>query len=214
MPLTKEEVFAAHSDCAEKNKCLILSSDDGHRNFLAQKRSPPSKFLMLQCRQLDYLIAYLNSLIYSSIYFSYIFVTRIKFFWIWLKTDAPANSWNLLQAVPGTKIKDGYNPATWMLEISSSTVEARLDIDFAEVYAYSTLYQWVINKNMETFWGVVCVCVFSCLPWCLMSLCQLYPWFSFFFVLFRRNQELINEPRTPAPGSKDLHFPTNIPNPL
>ncbi|XP_026442828.1 pleiotropic drug resistance protein 2-like [Papaver somniferum] len=69
------------------------------------------------------------------------------------------------QSVPGVpKIRDGYNPATWMLDVSSASVEAQLDVDFAEVYANSTLYQ--------------------------------------------RNQEVIKELSTPAPGSQDLHFPT------
>ncbi|KAI3734636.1 hypothetical protein L6452_14110 [Arctium lappa] len=69
------------------------------------------------------------------------------------------------QSFPGvTKIKDGQNPATWMLEVTSSTVEARLGVDFAEIYANSELY--------------------------------------------RRNQELIKELSTPAPGSQDLHFAT------
>ncbi|ONK78781.1 uncharacterized protein A4U43_C02F22340 [Asparagus officinalis] len=46
------------------------------------------------------------------------------------------------EAIPGVpKIKDGYNPATWALEISSPSVEARLGIDFAEVYANSSLYK-------------------------------------------------------------------------
>ncbi|GMI91957.1 ATP-binding cassette G39, PLEIOTROPIC DRUG RESISTANCE 11, pleiotropic drug resistance 11 [Hibiscus trionum] len=69
------------------------------------------------------------------------------------------------EAIPGVpKIKDGYNPATWMLEISSPAVENQLNVDFAEIYAKSSLYQ--------------------------------------------RNQELINELSTPAPGSQDLHFPS------
>ncbi|KAI3461317.1 hypothetical protein Pfo_017980 [Paulownia fortunei] len=46
------------------------------------------------------------------------------------------------EAVPGVpKIKEGYNPATWMLEVSSSAVEGQLDVDFAEIYANSGLYQ-------------------------------------------------------------------------
>lgn len=50
--------------------------------------------------------------------------------------------WNLLYAIPGVrKIKEGYNPATRVLEISSTTVEAQLNIDFAEVYANSDLYR-------------------------------------------------------------------------
>ncbi|GFZ12666.1 pleiotropic drug resistance 6 [Actinidia rufa] len=69
------------------------------------------------------------------------------------------------EAVPGVpKIKEGYNPATWMLEVSSTAVEAQLDVDFADIYANSSLY-W-------------------------------------------KNQELIKELSTPAPGSKDLYFPT------
>lgn len=35
----------------------------------------------------------------------------------------------------------GYNPATWMLEVTSSTEEARLGLDFAEVYKRSNLFQ-------------------------------------------------------------------------
>ncbi|PKI49305.1 hypothetical protein CRG98_030233 [Punica granatum] len=46
------------------------------------------------------------------------------------------------EAVPGVpKIKDGCNPATWMLDISTPAVEAQLGVDFADVYAKSSLYQ-------------------------------------------------------------------------
>ncbi|KAE8682026.1 Pleiotropic drug resistance protein 2 [Hibiscus syriacus] len=46
------------------------------------------------------------------------------------------------EAVPGVpKIKEGYNPATWMLDISSTAVEAQLDVDFSEIYAKSELYR-------------------------------------------------------------------------
>ncbi|GLJ43783.1 hypothetical protein SUGI_0911510 [Cryptomeria japonica] len=69
------------------------------------------------------------------------------------------------EAIPGvSKITEGYNPATWMLEVSSPSAEVQLGIDFAEVYAGSSLYQ--------------------------------------------RNQALIKELNTPAPGSMDLHFST------
>ncbi|XP_050210478.1 pleiotropic drug resistance protein 2-like [Mercurialis annua] len=69
------------------------------------------------------------------------------------------------EAVPGvSKITDGYNPATWMLEITSPAVETQLNVDFAEIYDNSKLYQ--------------------------------------------RNQELIEELSTPAPGFKDLYFST------
>nr|POE70493.1 pleiotropic drug resistance protein 2 [Quercus suber] len=48
-----------------------------------------------------------------------------------------------IQGVP--KIKEGHNPATWMLDVTSIAVEGQLDIDFAEVYANSGLYR----KNQE-----------------------------------------------------------------
>lgn len=48
----------------------------------------------------------------------------------------------LLQAIPGVpKIKEGYNPATWMLEVSTSGAETQLNVDFAEIFANSDLYR-------------------------------------------------------------------------
>ncbi|MBA0767830.1 hypothetical protein Gotri_016685 [Gossypium trilobum] len=73
-----------------------------------------------------------------------------------------------VQGVP--KIRDGYNPATWMLEVSAPSVEAQLDVDFADIYANSSLY--------------------------------------------RMNQELIKELSAPAPGTKDLFFPTQYSQPF
>ncbi|KAL2472415.1 ABC transporter G family member 40 [Abeliophyllum distichum] len=40
-----------------------------------------------------------------------------------------------------SKIKDGYNPATWMLEVTSSAQELLLGVDFAELYKNSELYR-------------------------------------------------------------------------
>ncbi|XP_024525458.1 ABC transporter G family member 31 [Selaginella moellendorffii] len=46
------------------------------------------------------------------------------------------------EAIPGVPpLKEGYNPATWMLEISSPAVEARLGKDFADIFKSSALYQ-------------------------------------------------------------------------
>jgi len=47
-----------------------------------------------------------------------------------------------LQAIPGVpSIKEGYNPATWMLDVTSNMVEQQLSIDFAEIYRRSDLHQ-------------------------------------------------------------------------
>ena len=46
------------------------------------------------------------------------------------------------QGIPGVpKIKDNYNPATWMLEVTSASVEAELKLDFATIYKESHLYK-------------------------------------------------------------------------
>ncbi|KAG6529924.1 hypothetical protein ZIOFF_012141 [Zingiber officinale] len=50
------------------------------------------------------------------------------------------------EAIPGVpKIAESVNPAIWMLEISTSQAEANLNIDFADIYANSTLYHNAIN---------------------------------------------------------------------
>jgi ABC-type multidrug transport system ATPase subunit len=46
------------------------------------------------------------------------------------------------EEIPGVpKIKDKYNPATWMLEVSSVAAEVRLSMDFADYYKTSDLYK-------------------------------------------------------------------------
>ncbi|XP_076883174.1 ABC transporter G family member 39-like isoform X1 [Bidens hawaiensis] len=46
------------------------------------------------------------------------------------------------EAIPGVpKIKNGYNPATWVLEVTSSSIEVQLYVDYAQIYANSTLHQ-------------------------------------------------------------------------
>ncbi|KAJ0971431.1 hypothetical protein J5N97_019390 [Dioscorea zingiberensis] len=46
------------------------------------------------------------------------------------------------EEIPGVpKIREKYNPATWMIEASSTATETRLGIDFAEHYKSSALFQ-------------------------------------------------------------------------
>ncbi|AES81585.2 drug resistance transporter-like ABC domain protein [Medicago truncatula] len=53
-----------------------------------------------------------------------------------------SNLINYFEVVQGvSKIKDGYNPATWMLEVTTSSKEVELRIDYAEVYKNSELYR-------------------------------------------------------------------------
>lgn len=57
------------------------------------------------------------------------------------------------QGVPGVpRITEGYNPATWVLEVSSISMEMRLGVDFSEVYKKSSLYECnqAIIKELST----------------------------------------------------------------
>ncbi|KAG9452653.1 hypothetical protein H6P81_005557 [Aristolochia fimbriata] len=55
------------------------------------------------------------------------------------------NSFHLIkyfEDLPGvSKIKNGYNPATWMLEVTTNSQEETLGVDFAEIYRNSDLYR-------------------------------------------------------------------------
>jgi hypothetical protein len=44
-----------------------------------------------------------------------------------------------IEGVP--KIKDGYNPATWMLEVTSAAQEAVLNDNFTDIFKNSELYR-------------------------------------------------------------------------
>ncbi|XP_015898189.3 ABC transporter G family member 32 [Ziziphus jujuba] len=44
-----------------------------------------------------------------------------------------------IEGVP--KIRPGYNPAAWMLDVTSSAEESRLGVDFAEIYRRSNLFE-------------------------------------------------------------------------
>eukprot|EP00249_Psilotum_nudum_P016596 c25899_g1_i3 orf=377-2713(+) len=75
------------------------------------------------------------------------------------------------EGIPGVpKIKDNYNPATWMLEVTSNASEQRLGVDFGDIYEGSSLFQ--------------------------------------------SNKALVNDLSLPAPGTKDLDFPTQYSQPL
>jgi len=48
-----------------------------------------------------------------------------------------------VKALPGVaKITDGYNPATWMLEVTNFEEELALGVDFADIYLKSELHQY------------------------------------------------------------------------
>ena len=50
----------------------------------------------------------------------------------------------MLQGIEGVEdIKDGYNPATWALEVTNQTSERRIGRDFADVYESSDVFKWV-----------------------------------------------------------------------
>jgi hypothetical protein len=48
---------------------------------------------------------------------------------------------NFIESIEGVnKIKDGYNPSTWMLEVTSAVQEQMNGISFSEAHKNSKLY--------------------------------------------------------------------------
>ncbi|KDO40197.1 hypothetical protein CISIN_1g000865mg [Citrus sinensis] len=46
------------------------------------------------------------------------------------------------EGIPGVpQIRNNYNPATWMLEVTSASTEAELGLDFSQIYEDSLLYE-------------------------------------------------------------------------
>ncbi|XP_074586920.1 ABC transporter G family member 36-like [Curcuma longa] len=57
---------------------------------------------------------------------------------------------NYFEGIDGvSKIKDGYNPATWMLEVTALAQEDELGVDFSQIYKNSELYQSNQNSIKE-----------------------------------------------------------------
>ncbi|KAK8695298.1 hypothetical protein V6N13_000464 [Hibiscus sabdariffa] len=55
--------------------------------------------------------------------------------------------------IPGVpKIKDNCNPATWMLEATSASVESELGVDFAEIYKNSSLHENNEELKIPSWW--------------------------------------------------------------
>ncbi|XP_063937326.1 pleiotropic drug resistance protein 1-like isoform X1 [Daucus carota subsp. sativus] len=86
-----------------------------------------------------------------------------------------------------SKIQDGYNPATWMLEVTASSQEMILGVDFTEIYQNSDLYRYKIS---------------------LFRLFNSAKNAILIYKLCRRNKALIKELSSPRPGSSDISFPT------
>ncbi|KAL9389216.1 hypothetical protein Peur_017821 [Populus x canadensis] len=77
--------------------------------------------------------------------------------------------------IPGVpKIKNRYNPATWMLEVSSKTAEADLGVDFGEAYEGSTLYEMAGSNSKHACGNSTCLIgEVLCIIFCALSLCPL-----------------------------------------
>uniref|UniRef100_A0A2N9F197 ABC transporter family G domain-containing protein n=2 Tax=Fagus sylvatica TaxID=28930 RepID=A0A2N9F197_FAGSY len=61
------------------------------------------------------------------------------------------------ESIPGVqKIRNNYNPATWMLEVTSTSAEAELGVDFALKYRESALYE--SNFYAAEFYHSLAIC--------------------------------------------------------
>ena len=103
----------------------------------------------------------------------------------------------LSQAIQGVpKIKPGYNPAAWILEVSSPAEEIRLGVDFADVYRKSSLFQYV-------YLFCFCIGVMISMPFFFLLLLS-----YIFDCCFRKNKELVEKLSKPCGDTNDLSFPS------
>lgn len=108
-----------------------------------------------------------------------------------------------MQSIPGVpKIKYGYNPATWMLEVSSAAVEAQLGTDFAETFSNSSLHRYShkLTFPVRSSFEVVSVLVELISLFCSTNC--------------RKNEDLNKKLSTPSSESHDLYFPTKYSQPF
>ncbi len=131
------------------------------------------------------------------------------------------------EAVEGVpKIKDGINPSTWMLEVTSQASEQKLDVNFADIYTKSALYQWVnhLSISLSPYVGS-----HSCRLWVIDGVQQWGKWrwwqnwshqspcnkgSETLNDFCRCNEDLINQLSSPAPGVQDISFPTEYAQPF
>ena len=63
---------------------------------------------------------------------------------IYIRKLADVSVFVFMKAIPGVeKIKNGYNPATWMLEVTAASQEVALGVDFTDIFKRSELYRYV-----------------------------------------------------------------------
>ncbi|KAL2332413.1 hypothetical protein Fmac_019994 [Flemingia macrophylla] len=59
-----------------------------------------------------------------------------------------------------SKIKDGYNPATWMLEVTTTAQELGLGVDFTDLYKNSDLYSSTRQDLLNALGSMHTACLF------------------------------------------------------
>lgn len=63
--------------------------------------------------------------------------------WISFLLLDPSNGWCFQRISQVGRIKDGYNPATWVLEVTTRAQEDHFGVKFADIYKNSDLYKLV-----------------------------------------------------------------------
>lgn len=122
------------------------------------------------------------------------YIFQNMWLWVMFMTVSLTCEYFFLQAVEGVpKIRPGYNPAAWMLDVTSSVEESRLGVDFAEVYRRSNLFQYENLMNSD--------CAAFIQNYMLLDLTTI-------FLCLRHNKELVESLSRPSTNSKELNFPT------
>lgn len=90
------------------------------------------------------------------------------------------------EAIPGVpRCREGLNPATWMLQISTPAMEKRIGVNFADHFAISSAHQYVFwclaagHQNDTSVWSFICcflqMCIEQSIPSQLHAILQCWP---------------------------------------
>ncbi|MQM15829.1 hypothetical protein Taro_048780 [Colocasia esculenta] len=102
------------------------------------------------------------------------------------------------QGVPGVPpIPNGYNPATWMLEVTTQSREGDLGLDFADIYKNSTVYRYILfDVDFELLF----------LLFYQYKTKRYFAQFTFPVLFPREVEALIQQLSIPAAGTEALKF--------
>lgn len=126
-------------DCNHRVALFVYTAASVETRRSGGLRGSSGEELLLTCGILRGMIFLLANVLDNKLL---VLVNMVQIHAVYHKTPLACLSIFFFQAIPGVpKIKDGYNPAAWMLEVTSQGTENKLNVNFFEIYKNSALFE-------------------------------------------------------------------------